>query len=165
MTCSDIADPANGQIVFSPDQTAPFTYGTLASFSCFTSYGLDGETTRHCGGNGSSVNGVWSGSNPTCNCEFIMFAHICLSSISCYDLAIQCFELDSPENGSVEYSGSLGQGINFGDTATYSCETGFGLSGNAKRTCIGNGTSSLGQWNGIEPTCEGTIELKCTVET
>ena len=71
--CVDIADPENGQIVFSPDTLAPFNYGTVATFSCVTGFGLDGESTRRCDGNESSVNGIWSGSNPVCNRELFFF--------------------------------------------------------------------------------------------
>ena len=55
----------------------------------------------------------------------------------------------------MEYSGPPGQDITFGDTATYSCETGFGLSGNVEQTCSGNGSSPLGEWSGTDPTCIG----------
>ena len=65
--CQDIPDPANGQIHFVPDQTAPFNFGTLATFSCDPGYGLDWEAKRQCGGNGNSTDGVWSDSSPTCS--------------------------------------------------------------------------------------------------
>ena len=66
--------------------------------------------------------------------------------------AIQCYELDLPENGTVVYSGP---NYNFGDTATYSCDIGFGLSGSTERTCSGNGRSPMGEWSGTDPICEG----------
>ena len=39
-------------------------------------------------------------------------------------------------------------------TATYSCNTGFGLSGgDTIRTCVGS-SSGPGEWDGTAPTCE-----------
>ena len=73
--CPDIADPEYGQIIFSPDQIAPFSYGTVANFSCVSGYGLNGGAKQICGGNGSSTDGVWSGSSPTCNCELCFIYH------------------------------------------------------------------------------------------
>ena len=47
--------------------------------------------------------------------------------------------------------------FDYGTTATYSCDTGFGLSGGDKeRVCGGNGSSPNGVWNGVTPHCEGT---------
>ena len=66
--------------------------------------------------------------------------------------AIQCYQLDPLKNGTVVYSGS---NYSFGDTATYSCDIGFGLSGNTERICGGNGSSPKGEWSGTDPSCEG----------
>ena len=65
--CPDIADPINGQIIFTTDIRAPFDYGTAAEYSCKDGYTLIGEDTiRVCGGDGLSDVGVWSGEDYTC---------------------------------------------------------------------------------------------------
>ena len=44
-----------------------------------------------------------------------------------------------------------------GVIATYSCQDGYSLSGDAVRSCREhNGT--MGTWNGTEPSCEGEFE-------
>ena len=71
VTCQDLLSPNNGQITFTTDTTAPFDYGTEAAYSCDTGYGLNADvpTTRTCVGDGSSPDGMWSGSPPSCNGE------------------------------------------------------------------------------------------------
>ncbi len=62
--------------------------------------------------------------------------------------APQCPTLFSPLNGRV--SASRG-------TATYSCNTGYTLSGSSTRTCQTNE-----QWSGAAPTCSATaVDLQC----
>ena len=41
----------------------------------------------------------------------------------------------------------------YGATATFSCDEGFHLNGAYTRTC-GDGTGTLGIWNGSEPICD-----------
>ena len=54
----------NGQIMYDPDMTAPFDFGTTATYSCDSGYGLSGGTSvRTCESEG------WSGSAPTCQGE------------------------------------------------------------------------------------------------
>ncbi len=56
----------------------------------------------------------------------------------------------SPVNGQVVYENS------FSSIATYTCDTGYGLSGgDTTRTCGGDGSSTNGAWDGMMPTCEG----------
>ena len=44
----------------------------------------------------------------------------------------------------------------FATVATYTCDTGYGLSrGDATSTCGGDGSSTSGIWSGVVPTCEG----------
>ena len=42
----------------------------------------------------------------------------------------------------------------FPGTATYTCDTGYVLSGGNTRTCLANG-----MWSGIAPTCTGRVLL------
>ena len=62
-------------------------------------------------------------------------------------LAVQCPALSDPENGAVTTTGT---GV--GDTATYTCNSGFEISGSDTRTCQSNG-----EWSGSAPTCEGNL--------
>ncbi len=59
--------------------------------------------------------------------------------------ALQCPILPPPLNGRVSASG--------GDTATYTCSTGYTLIGSSTRTCQTND-----QWSGTTPTCS---EAQC----
>ena len=64
-------------------------------------------------------------------------------------LAVQCPALSDPENGAVSTTGT---GV--GDTATYTCNSGYELSGSDTRTCQSNG-----EWSGSAPTCEGKYSI------
>ena len=71
ISCSTLTPPTNGQVTFSTDTSPPHVFGTVATFSCATGFGLHGDITRTCEGDGSSPNGVWGGLSPTCNGEYI----------------------------------------------------------------------------------------------
>ena len=60
-----------------------------------------------------------------------------------------CGSLTDPANGQVD----LTSGTTFGQTATYSCNTGYNLVGDSTRTC-----QATGVWSGSAPTCEGIIK-------
>ena len=67
IVCDHLPDPVNGDISFYSDTTAPFDFGTNATYSCDSGFGLSGEdTVRTCDGEGSSPNGDWDGTAPTC---------------------------------------------------------------------------------------------------
>ncbi len=55
-----------------------------------------------------------------------------------------CGQLSSPVNGGL----SLSSGVNEGSVATYTCDTGFNLTGSATRTC-----TSDGGWIPAAPVC------------
>ena len=61
--CLPLGAITNGQVTYS---TFPHNFGTVATFTCNTGFSLSGDSTRTCGGDGSSQNGVWSGSSPVC---------------------------------------------------------------------------------------------------
>ena len=72
-------------------------------------------------------------------------------------LAIMCPILPRLTNGDITYTELTGSTVGFMEMATYSCNTGYGLSGeDTVRTCVGAAGGS-GEWNGIAPTCEGTF--------
>ena len=61
---------------------------------------------------------------------------------------MDCGSLTDPANGQVD----LTSGTTFGQTVTYSCNTGYNLVGDSTRTCEGTG-----EWSGSAPTCEGML--------
>ena len=67
---------------------------------------------------------------------------------------VDCGNLTAPANGSVTHT----SGTTFGQTATYSCNTGYNLVGDSTRTC-----QATGQWSGSAPTCVGMLKDDLTV--
>ena len=63
---------------------------------------------------------------------------------------MDCGSLTDPANGSVNHT----SGTTFGQTATYTCNTGYNLVGDSTRTC-----QATGVWSGSEPTCQGMYML------
>ena len=61
---------------------------------------------------------------------------------------VDCGNLTDPVNGSVTHT----SGTTFGQTATYSCNTGYNLVGDSTRTC-----QATGVWSGSEPTCQSML--------
>ena len=74
-----------------------------------------------------------------------------------------CPSLSNPVNGSVILNGVVNGNIVVEAEATYSCDTGFSLVGNSNRTCTGDGSSVIGFFNGVAPTCQGENSLKNAV--
>jgi len=68
---------------------------------------------------------------------------------------ITCPALSETDNRLVSYDTS--SPYEYGTVATYDCAPGFSLSSDEvdQRTCLGGEDSSLGTWNGTEPTCQG----------
>ncbi len=64
-----------------------------------------------------------------------------------------CLSLSNPSNGQITYSSDVTP-YEYGVEARYTCNTGFGLSGLATRTCRGDGSSLTGFWSGSDSTCE-----------
>ncbi len=115
--------------------------GGRATYSCNTGYALSGSFFRTCLPSGS-----WSGSNPCCRSKLVYVKYI-----SCIQCLIECLfagicsTLTNPSNGRVSVSSYFG-----GSRATYSCNTGYGLTptGSSSRTCL-----SSGSWSGSNPSC------------
>ena len=66
---------------------------------------------------------------------------------------VDCGSLTDPDNGLVTRTA----GTTFGQTATYSCNTGYNLVGDSIRTC-----QATGNWSGSAPTCEGIYVINLT---
>ena len=104
--CPSLPGPTGGKV------SAPtLTVGSTATYSCDTSYQMQGTSTRTCQPDGS-----WSGSAPTCT-------------------AIDCGTLTAPANGSVNVPTTT-----YGSTATYTCLAEYRVTGSATRTCQADGT-------------------------
>lgn len=63
---------------------------------------------------------------------------------------VMCPSLMNPENGRVDFTTSVG------DTATYTCDDEYILSGNSTRLCLPSG-----MWSGNAPTCNCKLS-QCT---
>ena len=61
---------------------------------------------------------------------------------------VDCRSLNAPANGGVTYT----SGTTFGNTTTYSCNTGYNLVGNSVRTC-----QATRNWSGSAPACQGML--------
>ena len=49
----------------SPD----FVFGTVGTYTCNNGYGIDGQRSRTCQGDGSGVSGYWTGTMESCEGE------------------------------------------------------------------------------------------------
>ena len=63
-------------------------------------------------------------------------------------LVLECGPPTVPTNGLVDTP----YGTTFGSTATYTCDTGYILSGSQSRSC-----GADGNWTSSEPFCEGVF--------
>ena len=70
-----------------------------------------------------------------------------------YVIDIQCDDLSSPANGEIMScsSGRVGVGYD-GDTCSFTCNTGYELTGSDTRACQGDGS-----WNGTDDVCKRGI--------
>ena len=75
---------------------------------------------------------------------------MCVPDVFLLSTAVDCGTLPNPANGRVDNTA----GTTFGQTATYSCNTGYNLVGNS--TCLCQAT---GVWSGSAPTCEGMLNV------
>ena len=64
---------------------------------------------------------------------------------------VDCGTLNPLADGQVSHTA----GTTFGQTATYSCDTGYNLVGDSTHTCQANG-----MWSGREPTCQSRLLLE-----
>ena len=64
---------------------------------------------------------------------------------------VDCGALTDPANGQVNHTAKT----TFGQTVTYSCDTGYNLVEDSTRTCQADG-----MWSGNDPTCLGMLLLE-----
>ena len=66
-----------------------------------------------------------------------------------YSVDIQCDDLSAPANGVISSCSSRTEGVGYeGDTCSFTCNTGYELTGNDTRTC-----QSDGSWSGSDDVC------------
>ena len=150
MDCGTLTNPANGSVTHSGGTTFRHT----ATYSCNTGYSLVGDSTRTC-----RATRRWSGSTPTCQRMLLVklaSMYVRVHDVSLISSAVDCGTLTNPANGSVTHSG----GATFGQTANYSCNTGYNLVGGSTRICQATRT-----WSGSPPTCQCMLllNLDCQV--
>ncbi len=83
-TCTDLTPPTNGMISYDMGTIVVRPLNTVATYtlSCITGYTVTGDMTRTCGSGG-----MWSGTDPTCDCESIQCGYniillFCCSALS-----------------------------------------------------------------------------------
>ena len=130
---SELVSPVSGQV---------FIVGTNAIYLCDTGYRLVGSRMRAC-----ESDRTWASSAPTCQSmlPFIIAKLVIIPSLALLqNSVVDCGSLMDPSNGHV----STSSGTTFGSIATYTCDTGYTLSGINERTC-----GADGNWTSFEPVC------------
>uniref|UniRef100_H2Y5C7 Sushi domain-containing protein n=1 Tax=Ciona savignyi TaxID=51511 RepID=H2Y5C7_CIOSA len=126
--CPVISAPTNGSI--KPVISRPASVGTRVWFKCGSGYTRNGADDIIC-----RRGGVWSASVPTCE-----------------RVAVRCSRPDSVRYASFRpYSRSYAVSA----TVTYTCRSGYSLSGQSVLTC-----GADGEWSHDEPTCARVV-VKC----
>ena len=120
----------------------------MATHSCDVGYGLSGGSMRTC-----QSDRTWSGGEITCQRESYSLSGLLLTVIKRYK-GVSCGNPPPVDNGLRTFRGTLYQ-----DTATYSCNSGYLLSGSATVTC-----QASGSWS-TRPTCFGNLGLGNLIES
>ncbi|XP_064399001.1 uncharacterized protein LOC135345497 isoform X2 [Halichondria panicea] len=142
ITCPAVPSPSNGSTNFSgssANQIGNYIFNVVATYICDTGFSLVGNSSRTCTGSDNSITGSFDGQTPICE-------------------AIICPAVPSPNDGTTDFGEALSDENNtyaFDTVAIYSCGTGFSLVGNNTRTCTGNGSSTIGAFDGEPPICVG----------
>ena len=73
----------------------------------------------------------------------------------CCAVDIQCNNLFTPNNGEIRSCSSGTEGVGYeGDTCSFTCNTGYELTGNDTRTCQSNES-----WSGSDDMCRRGMHL------
>ena len=140
--CGALPNPANGNV----SHTAGATYYLTVTYTCNTGYNLTGNGIRTC-----QATRTWSASAPTCprmlwSCTYYQ---VTLHDEVFLSTAVGCGSQPNPNRQVRQAAGTT-----YGQTATYSCNTGYNLTGNSTRTCQANR-----RWSGSAPTCSRMLWL------
>ena len=151
-TCSDLTAPTNGMIAYNMESMDTRPLNTVATYTCITGYTVTGDMTKSCG-----AGGMWSGTDPTCECESIQIVkatlyatkQLKLTASYNYFYSVICRNVQLTANGVVTYSDlTIPRAVD--STVTYSCVLGYEFSGGVPRTCTVSGWT-----DGGSPTCTG----------
>ena len=141
--CSSPTTPSNGVMNCSVGNDIHY-YQDTCDFICDTGYNLSGSSQRMCQSNGS-----WSNTDVSCkrgiDIHIIILLH--RKSIS-HIFIVSCSSLTDPNYGMINCS--LGDdGVpSYEDTCSFTCNTGYELTGSDIRTC-----QSDGSWSGSNGVC------------
>jgi len=118
-------------------------FGHICYLECNTGYQLVGNDSRICQSDGS-----WNGNETVCESsdKGMLIVIDFLSNM----FSVACSSLTNPDNGVITCS--LGDdGVpSYKDTCSFTCNTGYELTGSDTRTC-----QSDGSWSGSETMCTG----------
>ena len=82
---------------------------------------------------------------------------ICIVKKCNYCLDIRCDDLSAPANGEIMSCSSGRVGVGYeGDTCSFTCNTGYELTGSDIRTC-----QSDGSWSSSDDVCRRGIQMLC----
>ena len=85
----------------------------------------------------------------------VYHVHNLYSTLNC--TSVTCSDLPSLTNGDIDYGGGSTNSRSVDTVATYTCDTGYTLTGGSTRTCVSGG------WSGSAPTCQSKWNGLCTV--
>ena len=71
--------------------------------------------------------------------------------IKCFN-SVQCSSLINPNNGTINCSPGDDGVLFYADTCSFTCNTGYELTGSDTRTCQGNGS-----WSGSDVVCKESM--------
>ena len=171
VNCGDPGIPADG--TRSGDN---FYYNSTVTYSCNTGYNLTGTTTLtclsngtwsasmptcppvNCGDPGTPNNGMRSGDTFTydssilfqCNSGYTILGSISLTCLSngLWNASVPSCLPDCTDPGVPTNGQRSGQSYSYNSVVTFSCNTGYTLTGVNSLICL-----SSGSWNGTAPTC------------
>ncbi|XP_065915238.1 P-selectin-like [Dysidea avara] len=123
----------NGTITCSLGDDGVPSYEDTCSFTCFTGFELTGSDSSTCQSDGS-----WSGTETMCQ-------------------RVPCPTLTNPNNGTLNCSLGDDEVPSYEDTCSFTCDTGYELTGEFNVTC-----ESDGNWTGSVATCIQR-RVNCTI--
>ncbi|XP_065194494.1 uncharacterized protein LOC135825798 isoform X3 [Sycon ciliatum] len=122
--CEIIQCPVAGTPKHGSQQPHTSVYQSVVRYACDEGYNMSGSPTRTC-----TEHAAWIPAMPICT-------------------LITCADPGAPVNGR-----KMLQGLSYNNTVTFSCDTGFNLTGMAVQHC-----AETGKWSATQPTC---VVLTC----
>uniref|UniRef100_UPI0037E95A5D P-selectin-like n=1 Tax=Semicossyphus pulcher TaxID=241346 RepID=UPI0037E95A5D len=121
--CKKLSPPARGSMTCS----SASSYQSTCVFTCDEGYILSGSSSSNLQ---CEATGHWNDSEPAC-------------------VAVQCPALQEPENGVVLCGDDVNKKFSYGNTCSFSCDSGYNLVGPGEVTC-----TSAAEWSERMPRCE-----------